>query len=103
MVKSCPYKRYADVLQIPGDFQDRITLLAGIHRISVRYEARIAPSGVLGNGKSRVPCPVGRRSHLLAALPHQTRCITLVKPYLDHRPVAAPGLAAHTARHRRTD
>jgi len=32
---------------------------ADIHRISVRCEGRIGPSGVLSNGKSRVACSAG--------------------------------------------
>ena len=38
-----------------------------IHRIPVRCDGRIDPSGVLSNGKSRVVCPAGCQSDLLAA------------------------------------
>jgi hypothetical protein len=55
-------------------------------------EARIAPSGVLSNGKSRVACPAGRHSHLLAGPLRQNTLLYLRQgaphPFLRGAPSA---------------
>ena len=93
-------RKYADYrfLSTLGDDGDLhladLNIKTDIHRIPVRCEGRIDPSGVLSNGNSRVAGPAERHSQLSGAAPPKARWFACARAHLDHRFVAASDRSA---------